>query len=315
MMKQNQLPLIFGVIALFIVGVTSVVALRAAASARASLADAPSGPAAITPPSDGEQRTLRQVGPPPAPRTPERPYIPDSPALAAFLDKRGGGERLPADFEALVPVVRDERDIAAVVALAGDVSDVDEVRNEALNLLRRSDHPALVAELFAIVDNPLEGPRFRSFAVQHLGLCAVSARPDGEAEAICERLRAMLVDRHAPVRRDALLALVRLRDERGLGILRQALDDPAWASATDLVIGCLYEADVREAIPAIRPYLRSSDEAVRIAAISALAQWRDESSRDEFASAAGAPSERLRRAGERALRALAAPSPSSDPQR
>jgi HEAT repeat protein len=127
---------------------------------------------------------------------------------------RNTEERVSADITSSIPRIRRDEDIPAVVSVLLDAKDDDTVRNEAVSLLRRSGYPRLTDDLVKVLNNPDEGPRFRAFCVQHLWQNGRSAGPE-ELERITAELLPALGDRHLPVRREALLALVRLRDPKG----------------------------------------------------------------------------------------------------
>ncbi len=186
-----------------------------------------------------------------------------------------------------------------------DPQDDDAVRNEAANLLRRSDDAGLTDDLINVLKNPAEGPRFRSFCIQHLWQQLEKAGAD-EREKIVTVLHQSLSDRHVEVRREALLALVRMCDQKGQETAAAWLTAPGPEAdaVRDLAIRCVQELDLREYMPEIRKHIRASNEVVRIAAIVALSQWGDEESRPAFEEAAKLSSVRLQRAGKAALERL-----------
>ena len=127
-------------------------------------------------------------------------------------------------------------------------------------------------------------------------------KADDEEKALTtETLKKCLEDKDVGVRREGLLALVRMKEEIGkeTAVKWLLLDD--MDDVKDLAIRCVHELGLKEHIPAIREYLKSEDEVVKIAAIVALSQWGDEESRPAFEEAAKSKSLRLRRAGQRAL--------------
>ena len=73
---------------------------------------------------------------------------------------------------------------------------------------------------------------------------------------------------------------------------------------TDLAIRCVKQLDLRDHIPAIRPFLASTNEPARIAAIVALSEWGDRESLDAFEEAGKSKSKRVKRAGQRAIRIM-----------
>ena len=86
----------------------------------------------------------------------------------------------------------------------------------------------------------------------------------------------------------------------------------------DLAIHCAQENDLRDQIPTIRLYSRSTNDIIRIAALVALSQWGDEESRPAIEEAATSPVVRLQHCGQAALKRLdaakAAPGKAPSPQ-
>ena len=238
------------------------------------------------------------------PLSPEE-YAPpavESPELASFVD-REAGDRVPADITSRIPRVRHEEDIPTVVSVLLDTGDDDTVRNEAANLLRRSGYEGLTDDLINVLNNPEEKARFRSFAVQHLWHNAKNAGP-AELERITATFRQALDDRHVQVRREALLALVRIRDPKGKETAIKWLTAEKAEGLRDAAIRCVRELGLREYLPTIRKYVRDPDTVVRIAAIVTLSQWNDVESRPAFEEAANSDNFRLQRAGKLALRRI-----------
>jgi len=217
-------------------------------------------------------------------------------------------ERLRGGFSSGFAGVKDRRDIDALRQVLLDPQDNDTVRNEAINLLRRSRFAGLADDLLAVLASPEEKERIRCFAAQHLGAllddCDEHARATLLA-SVCSLLR----DRHTGVRREALLALVRQGDPVGRETAVQWLTRPdspvdERGEVRDLAIRCVHELELKEHIPVIREYLRDRNEVVRIAAIVALSEWGDEASRPAFEEAAASSVVRLRRAGRGGLERL-----------
>jgi len=243
------------------------------------------------------------------PRETERPAYSAPPVrareLKAFVD-RNGKNRLSTDVTSRSARVRYEEDIPAVVSVLLDTDDDDTVRNEAANLLSRSAYKTLPQDLLRVLNNPKEGPRFRSFCIQHLWTNVKMAGP-AERATIVSTLYEALCDRHIPVRREALLALVRMRERKGRETAVEWLvtDDVEKAGGVrDAAIRCVRELGLREHIPTIRKYLRDKNDVVRIAAIVTLSQWGDDESRLAIEEAAKSSSFRLRRCAAMALKRL-----------
>jgi HEAT repeat protein len=209
------------------------------------------------------------------------------------------------DVNSGVPKVEHPEDYLLLVSVLNDASDDDTARNEVANLLQRSKYPRLADALCKVLDNPAEKPRFRSFVAQHLGLLAAGEDAVQREEAKA-KLHECLSDRHVEVRREALLALVRVKDPQAAKLAVELLNSAALeAGATrDLAIRCVHDLDLRDQIPAVRKYVRHPDNVIRIAAIVALSQWGDEESRPAFEEAAQSKTVRLQRAGKAAMERL-----------
>jgi len=237
-----------------------------------------------------------------------RPEKPEHPELVVFCTRSNKiAERIRINDSSL-PFVA-QNDLAAIVSILTDCSDHDIVRNEAANLLARSSYQDLAPVLISVLNNPDEGSRFRGFATQHLGM--VASRSASQSDLAVVRLRSGLTDQHVEVRREALLALVRLKDQTAA---RTAI---SWLNSTsktendlrDVAIRCIQELNLREHAPTIRKYLADADEAIRIQAIVTLSQWNDEESVPCFEEAAISSHARIQRAGAAALRRLGRPVP------
>ncbi len=232
--------------------------------------------------------------------------------VARFVDKTAS-DRISADFRNRVRTVTRPDEIAAVIAVASDRGDRDTERHEAIELLRRSGHPGIDRLLLELIDRPDEGARFRAFVAQHLGTLlrdgAAAGRP-----ALGDRLAAALDDHDAPVRREALLVLCRIRDERAVRVVADGLSAPRWKEDRDLIVHCISDLELRDRVGELRPLAYDADETLRIAALVVLGDWRDEPSRAAFEEARRSVVPRLQRAGERALSVLEGRAPQVSPQ-
>jgi HEAT repeat protein len=184
----------------------------------------------------------------------------------------------------------------------------DTNRHEAIEALHRSGYVGLTSLVLRVFVNPQESPRFRSFCIQHLWVNSQTAGPE-ELGKITTALHESLNDRDLPVRRESLLALVRMGDPLGQETAVKWLLDENASNTRDLAIRCVHDLNMKEYIPTIRKYLYDPDEVIRIAAIVALSQWGDEESRPAFSAAAKSDSIRLQRAGQAALTRLPQPIP------
>lgn len=243
----------------------------------------------------------------PLPVTP-RIFQTIDPIIQPLVDRsRPVHQRVPIDITSKMPQADSTEDQRTLVAVLTDVSDDDTVRNEVANLLRRSNYSGLNDALIQVLENPNEKPRFRSFAIQHLGMGVPDAAidPDGR-EKVLGRLHSALDDQEAGVRREALLALTRQNDPKSVDTaIRWLNTENAEAdSVRDLAIRCVKELDRKETIPTIRKYLRNSNEVICIAAIVALSEWGDEESRAAFEDASRSKIVRIQRAGKAALQRL-----------
>ncbi len=244
----------------------------------------------------------------PASTTTPDPRIID-PALARMLDHTAEN-RLPADFSARVPRLRNADEVAAVRAALDDRTDGDAFRNEYIDLLRRSDVDGLDEQLWSLIERSDERERFRAFVAQHLGLSLRRAAGDARS-ALRLRIASLLGDRHLAVRREALGALVAIEDYAAAAIVRTKLHDPSWRDARDLLVHSAVELGFADMRDEIRPLIHDIEVDVRIAAIHALGVWRDEPSRESIGECALSNIPRLRRAAEFALRNLDDPTSGS----
>lgn len=223
--------------------------------------------------------------------------------LAVFVDPTAGPQRLPPDLSARLTEVVAPEEIAAVEHVLLDVHDDDAVRNEAANLLRRSQDRNLNQLLSTILDRQNETERFRSFVVQHLGL-SLAERNVSDSDFIRELLRTALRDRHRAVRREALQALIRVDDSVGVQIATHGLADPNWFSEKDLLIRLIFDLDLKDQIPTIRALIRDPDESVQIAALYVLGQWRDVTSAKAIEDSTHSSTVRVQKAAELAFQRL-----------
>ncbi len=232
--------------------------------------------------------------------------------LANFLDPFGKG-RCSADLTKRIPSVNSKEEIQAVVALLFDTQDGDTPRNEAINLLRRSGYHDLERDLVEVARNQKERPRFRAFAVQHLGISLGQAEREPQAPrtwnplSVCDLLSEFLKNEPYEVQREALYALIRAKDDRASSIIAQGLNSPQWEGSRDLLIRGALELNMDSKIAEIRPFAYSEDVNVRVAALNALAQWKDEASRPAMEEALTSKVARIKNAGEVALFQLSQP--------
>jgi HEAT repeat protein len=224
-----------------------------------------------------------------------------TPGLASLVDRSlPFEERVRGLTSGQVTEVKDGRDLEALAQLLGDPEEDDTVRHEIASLLSRSGYAPLEARLFKIVENPAENERFRSWAIQHLGNSLNDAHYPGDRLVLADRLRGLLTDRHRYVQRMAIQALVQHNDPAVLAKVRDMISDPApdADAMRDMAMRCALEKNWRETLPAIRAYLRSTNESVRISAIWVLGKFGDEESRPGFIEAASSPRPRIQSAGE-----------------
>jgi len=232
------------------------------------------------------------------------PKVHDS-KLAAIVD-RNAKQRVTADISGKLREAPKE-DFPALQSVLVDTEDSDTVRNEVANLLARSNDPGLANALIKVLDNPAEKPRFRAFATQHLG---TALRRTGHTyrETALNKLHESLSDKDIEVRREALLALVRAKDPKGISTAVAWLSEQSdnAGNVRDVAIRCIEDLGLKEHVATIRQYVRDPNEVTRIQAIVTLSAWGDEESRPAFQEAAESKSVRLQRAGNAALKRLEA---------
>ena len=235
------------------------------------------------------------------------PYVPPvthSPELARFVN-RDAAERVTGDIQVRLPKIVHPDDVRAVVGVLLDTQDNDTVRHEAANLLRRSGYAGLTDDLLKVLNNPEEKERFRSFVVQHLWLQTKDAKP-GETARITAVLHSSLADRHTAVRREALLALVRMKDPQGVETALKWLHDPSpeMDAVRDLCVRIVREQNLREQLPRVRDLLRSPNDDVKRQAMVAVGEWGDEESRPVLEEAAKSDKPLVKSAATAALKRL-----------
>jgi hypothetical protein len=258
-------------------------------------------------PSQPDTGEAKEKGSSEGKATPPPAYIPPAvhdPVLKAFVDRESKEHRVTGDIHVRLPKVTHPDDIKAVAGVLLDTKDNDTVRHEAANLLRRSNYAGLTQDLLTVLRKPEEKERFRSFVVQHLWSQARD-RQD-ERPRIVDELHACLEDRHVAVRRDALLALVRLEDQAGVETALKWFGDakPESEGVQDLCVRVIRERDLREHLPAIRKLIGSPNEDAARQAMVTVGQWGDRESRPLLEEAAKSTRPLVKRAADAALKKL-----------
>ncbi|MCX5728018.1 MAG: hypothetical protein NTZ28_04125, partial [Nitrospirae bacterium] len=138
------------------------------------------------------------------------------------------------------------------------------------------------------------------------GTLLAQGRLQGDPQQMILRMQHWLKDRHMEVRREALLALTRQRDpmatETALAWLKA--EGPEADDNRDIAIRCVRELDLREQLPLIRSFARSTNDTTRIAAIVTLRDWHDTESRSAIEVAATSSVIRVQQCAKAALARL-----------
>ena len=264
-------------------------------------------PIAVSPPAQGDAEPsplpARQTTPPPLPPPPQLQT--GNQTLLRFVNRHADAvaPRLGADFLVLVPRIETASEVSAVAYVMEDWNEDDAIRNEAMNLLRRSQYEPFETRVLALLERPYEQERIRAFFVQHLGL-SLSQATDDLRLRLRDRLVEAAHDRHLAVRREAIAALAEIRDPFVSTALEQGPEAPAWDDMHDLAIYLCHRLDLKHHVASIRALASTDNQQVRVAALYVLGQWRDQNSRALMTAAAASPILQLRRAGEMALRRL-----------
>jgi hypothetical protein len=312
MSKRSAAVLLVVLLAVIAGGAIAMIALRSNAQPGASAVRTPDPSITTTPtsapaaPHDHEAAARPKPAPtmprleiigevhrhialaPPTGSTPGAVQV-DADALARFCAAGPTHERMPGNLSTLIPAVDQPEDIAAIANVARDTKDDDTIRNEALNILRRSQVTGLADLCWALLKIETETERIRGFFAQHLSAC--------DDSLAIPRLRILLADPHATVRREALAGLVR-RDDRALDPhLADLMQRPDTA---DLAIEAAVQWNRRDLVAEVRRLAAHPEEPIRIAALLALGTWQDEASRGVIEAAASDPTARIQRAGVRA---------------
>jgi len=195
------------------------------------------------------------------------------------------------------------KDSAKLAKIVLDTQVDDTARNEALSQLRMLKYPNLIQDILKVLNNPEEAPRFRGFCVQHLYLAYKGASKEGK-ETILTTFQKSLADRHLSVRRESLLALVRLKDLKGISTAIAWLKAENTDSIKDLSIRCIRDLNLREYIPEIRKLTAHKNVNVQVAALNTLAHWEDNEAKGLFEKALKSENTRLLRAGKAGLKSL-----------
>lgn len=253
--------------------------------------------------NNGQQSTPTR-GPASSTPTTEDQSPPPNPALDTFLDP-SASSRFTDKILQEIPEVPDSKSQEQIANIARDPEEGDTIRNESIDLLRKSGYPHLDRLLWEILQDQRNQERFRSFATQHLGIEAENTAPGSpKRTSLAGELRTLLEDRHEDVRREALGALSSIKDSQALMLIHNGLNDPNWSAHKDLIVYLMDANDFRDRMPAIRSLAYSPDDALRIACLTTLGNWKDEGSRAAFEDAVRSDSLRLRRAGTLALKRL-----------
>ncbi|MEO5368151.1 MAG: hypothetical protein H7831_17725 [Magnetococcus sp. WYHC-3] len=241
---------------------------------------------------------------------PEPPYVPPAvgtPALSNVVNERASFEdRVNGLTSGKVPEVKNPQDLDTLAKQLSNPNEDEVVRHEIVNLLFRSDYQGLEPLFFKILENPAEDQKFRAWTVQHIGGLLTTPGNIPVSPDLLNRVRKILSDSDVHVRREALLALSRANDTKTLEGICGLLTDQAPGSdgMRDLAIRIAQTKNLREQIPCIRPYLTSTNDTIRIAAIVALSQWGDQESRPAIEVAATSSVVRVQLCAKAALARL-----------
>jgi HEAT repeat protein len=199
-----------------------------------------------------------------------------------------------------VALIDQPQDVALMRRMLRDPTEGDTIRNEAANLLGRSQVKELVADLQAVLVHPAEAARFRSFAAQHLGLCWERAgyQPDLPEH---RALQQALTDRHVEVRREALLALSRGKDPQVPTRIRELLADPTASDQHDLCCRLVADLGLTEHQATLQTLIGSSHESVAVAALDAVGRLKAASLRPAVETATTDPRPRVATTARRVL--------------
>jgi hypothetical protein len=277
----------------------------------------PSAAAQVVPAARNITSPVVPVSPPSvASTTPpalEPPYAPSAVATLALsnvVDKRVPfDERVHGLTSGAVPEVKNQQDLDTLAKQLCDPKEDEVVRHEIVNLLFRSNYPELEPLLFKILKNPAEDQKFRAWTVQHIGGLLTNRGDIPVSPDLLNRVRKILTDRDLHVRREALLALSRANDPQTLeavsGMLKS--ESPEFDGMRDLAIRIAQTKNLRDQIPLIHPYLTSTNDTLRIAAMDTLSKWQDQESRPAIETALKEGSYRVKLCAQRALKTLDTP--------
>lgn len=221
------------------------------------------------------------------------------------FSRKANSERLASDLLARLVTVDKDNDQRAIAKVLLDGSEDEAIRHEAAQILLRSHYSLLTRDLFNILNSDAESAQFKSYAIQYLWQRLEYVQSEEKIQ-IVDRLASELRRGAFPVKREALLALCRIGDPRGSNAAIKILEDHFKDDAEmwDVAIRCIQDCNMKDQVKLIRPYADSDREPTRIAAIVALAEWRDADSRPAFEAAAKSSEMRIQLAGRAALNKL-----------
>jgi hypothetical protein len=207
---------------------------------------------------------------------PEPPFVVPAvatPGLSNVVDRsKDSDERVRGLTSGKVPEVKNRQDLDTLAKQLSNPKEDRVVRHEIVNLLVRSNYPELEPLLFKILENPAEGQDFRAWAVQHIGGLLTNPGDIPVSPDLLSRVRKILADKDLHVRREALLALSRANDQQTLEAAKGMLESPSpeFDGMRDMAIRIAQTRNQRDQIRLIRPYLTSTNDTLRIAAIDTL---------------------------------------------
>jgi len=220
-------------------------------------------------------------------------------------------ERLKPLVDGGLPLVSEPQDVALVRRILRDPREGDTIRNEAANLLYRSEVSELADDLKAVLVHPLERERFRSFAAQHLGVIWLGG--GAEDPALRDDLRRLLTDRHPAVRREALWPLAQGNDPLAVDTAVKLLSDPGAGGMHDLCCRIAALKGLEDLLPRIRELAAEAEEVPRSAALHALAALGGAAEKSLIARAVDDENPRVAAAARAALTALDGAKPETQP--
>ena len=216
----------------------------------------------------------------------------------------GAQPRLDAALAHRVQRLDNAYDIQRARSVLLDQTEDPAIRNELMDLFRRSVHLPLVDDLQAIALDAGESELMRLYAVQQLGVTMQDERFAARQHDMNTFLRNQYQTHNSTlVRREAFVFLLEGQDPVVMTDVsgEEVFSQERLQGMIDLAIHAAQKIDNKAVLPQVRALVFEPDEIVAVAAIAALGAWQDRDSLPLLHRMLNSPSLRLRRAARVAI--------------